>query len=97
MMKRNILGRRRSDWIVPVILAAIAGITIGWALTSAEKNRQIERIEKDYENALQIASRDIAARDQASNKTGEPPRTGLAPFNPNSTSVPTAKPTPVAP
>jgi hypothetical protein len=64
MNKRNALGRRRSDWIIPLLLVVVAGLATVWALRYRAQQSQAQKLNAIYRHTLDLSNRTIEARDR---------------------------------
>jgi hypothetical protein len=71
-------GRRKSDWFLPIGLALIIGLAMGWALDSRTKNEEIARLNDSLERALQVSPRALSTLEPPSRATPAP-RPSLTP------------------
>lgn len=54
-MNRGIFGRRKSDWVLPIGLALLVGLALGWAVDSRAKSEEIASLKVALKSALNLS------------------------------------------
>ncbi|MBV9470290.1 MAG: hypothetical protein JO316_16150 [Abitibacteriaceae bacterium] len=59
MFKRSFLGRRKTDWIIPLILLFLVGLAAIWAIDNRIKKHDAEAINKSLNTQVKLQEREL--------------------------------------
>lgn len=68
MSRRNPLGRRRADWIIPVILLLITSLVALWAINNRLQKRDAEVINQSLKKQVELQDRTLKHLEQKPSK-----------------------------
>lgn len=59
MSKRSFLGRRKTDWIIPLILLFLVGLVAIWAIDNRIKKHDAEAINQSLNTQVKLQEREL--------------------------------------
>ena len=64
MSRRTPFGRRRSDWIIPILLLSLVLVAIGWAVYNRVQAKDAETISNAYKDQATVLERQLKTVDK---------------------------------
>ena len=64
MSRRTPFGRRKSDWIIPIILVVLAVVAVGWAVYNRVQAKDAETISHAYKDQATVLERQLKTVDK---------------------------------